>query len=239
MGTRIKIKYNFYNNSSERIIDPDTYGYLDVVYDVYSTVWKHIPDGRTCTFSVNCILNRGGEEMEINSDATVSMFDKHINAHEIKLYVYNIQIAYRHTITQFEDPSTPRQAHSFMGSKEVMFTSDAITSTREKDIKPKGKEEDTDGIDERITGGSTHLSDNELVGYVDSSNDVDWDGDDGDEVDKSDGSDQNEEDVEGYVDINAFRAALQNYLIEEGVDVIRLKNEKAKVTAICVASGCP
>ena len=42
-----------------------------------------------------------------------------------------------------------------------------------------------------------------------------------------------------FVDVKEFRAILRDYLIQENFDVIRIKNEKSRVTAICAANGCP
>lgn len=41
-----------------------------------------------------------------------------------------------------------------------------------------------------------------------------------------------------FVDVKAFREALQQFVVEGGFDIIRLKNEKSRVTAICAAKGC-
>ncbi|CAJ2659035.1 unnamed protein product [Trifolium pratense] len=41
-----------------------------------------------------------------------------------------------------------------------------------------------------------------------------------------------------FVDVNEFRTALRDLFIQEGFEIKRIKNEKARVTAICVADGC-
>ncbi|MED6115234.1 hypothetical protein PIB30_088433, partial [Stylosanthes scabra] len=40
-----------------------------------------------------------------------------------------------------------------------------------------------------------------------------------------------------FVDIKEFRSALTDYTIQENFDIIRVKNEKARVTAICASGG--
>ncbi|KAF7826730.1 putative transcription factor interactor and regulator CCHC(Zn) family [Senna tora] len=42
-----------------------------------------------------------------------------------------------------------------------------------------------------------------------------------------------------FVDVNEFRNVLRDYIIQENFDIIRIKNEKARVTAICASDSCP
>ncbi|RYR78062.1 hypothetical protein Ahy_A01g002815 [Arachis hypogaea] len=42
-----------------------------------------------------------------------------------------------------------------------------------------------------------------------------------------------------FVDVHEFRSVLRDYIIQENFDIIRVKNEKARVTAICASEGCP
>ncbi|WOL16958.1 hypothetical protein Cni_G25746 [Canna indica] len=41
-----------------------------------------------------------------------------------------------------------------------------------------------------------------------------------------------------FLDVNEFREALQDYTIQEGFEIQRIKNEKARVTARCAINGC-
>ncbi|KAJ1401847.1 Zinc finger, SWIM-type [Sesbania bispinosa] len=41
-----------------------------------------------------------------------------------------------------------------------------------------------------------------------------------------------------FVDVDEFRAALRDFVIQEGFEIERIKNEKARVTARCAADGC-
>jgi len=41
-----------------------------------------------------------------------------------------------------------------------------------------------------------------------------------------------------FSDVNEFRTALRDFVIQEGFEIKRIKNEKARVTAKCVADGC-
>ncbi|KAF7844335.1 uncharacterized protein G2W53_001240 [Senna tora] len=42
-----------------------------------------------------------------------------------------------------------------------------------------------------------------------------------------------------FVHVNEFRKVLRDYIIQENFDIIRIKNEKARVIAICASDGCP
>ncbi|XP_027166474.1 uncharacterized protein LOC113766485 [Coffea eugenioides] len=41
-----------------------------------------------------------------------------------------------------------------------------------------------------------------------------------------------------FTNVDSFRAALKDYVIQKGFSVVRLKNEKTRVTAICGIDGC-
>jgi hypothetical protein len=42
-----------------------------------------------------------------------------------------------------------------------------------------------------------------------------------------------------FVDVNEFRDVLRDYIIQENFDIMRIKNEKSRATAICASDGCP
>ncbi|RYR32058.1 hypothetical protein Ahy_B01g057051 isoform B [Arachis hypogaea] len=42
-----------------------------------------------------------------------------------------------------------------------------------------------------------------------------------------------------FVDVHEFRSVLRDYIIQENFDIIRMKNEKEMVTAICASKCCP
>ncbi|XP_071918934.1 uncharacterized protein [Coffea arabica] len=41
-----------------------------------------------------------------------------------------------------------------------------------------------------------------------------------------------------FINVDAFRAVLKDYVIQKGFPLLRLKNERSRVTAICNAEGC-
>ena len=41
-----------------------------------------------------------------------------------------------------------------------------------------------------------------------------------------------------FKDVYDFRATLRDYVIGEGVEIVRLKNEKSRVRAICADLSC-
>ncbi|XP_027152483.1 uncharacterized protein LOC113752574 [Coffea eugenioides] len=41
-----------------------------------------------------------------------------------------------------------------------------------------------------------------------------------------------------FTNVNAFRVALKDYIIQKGFPILRLKNKKSRVTAVCDVEGC-
>ncbi|KAJ4953956.1 hypothetical protein NE237_030788 [Protea cynaroides] len=61
--------------------------------------------------------------------------------------------------------------------------------------------------------------------------------DDGGEVERKEGWMLRKGNV--YRNIHLFRAALANYVVHQGIDIFKMKNERKRVTVICAAIGCP
>ncbi|KAJ4974525.1 hypothetical protein NE237_007699 [Protea cynaroides] len=71
MSTVVSIVYSFQDRKHQKYVDPDKYGYLDIVYDIYSSVLRHLPARRTVRFSVKFVLSENHEELQIASDDDV------------------------------------------------------------------------------------------------------------------------------------------------------------------------
>ncbi|KAJ4975628.1 hypothetical protein NE237_000734 [Protea cynaroides] len=95
MGDLISLIYVYGNYSEDKIVDPERYGYIDVVYDAYSMVLKDIPDGKTVNFSVKVFLPDGVKELVLGSDSDVlHMFHKYENEDQpIQCFVFGVEVS--------------------------------------------------------------------------------------------------------------------------------------------------
>ena len=41
-----------------------------------------------------------------------------------------------------------------------------------------------------------------------------------------------------FVNVDAFREALKDYVIQEGFEIVRIRNERSRITAMCADRGC-
>ncbi|KAJ4957817.1 hypothetical protein NE237_024928 [Protea cynaroides] len=76
MGDPISLIFVYGNYFKDKIVDPERYGYIDVVYDAYFMVLKDIPDGKTVNFSVKCFVFRVEVSKEFSIDYTVNGYHK-------------------------------------------------------------------------------------------------------------------------------------------------------------------
>ncbi|KAJ4951259.1 hypothetical protein NE237_028091 [Protea cynaroides] len=95
MGDPISLIYIYGNYSEHKIVDPERYGYIDVVYDAYSMVLKDIPDGKTVNFSVKVFLPDGVKELVLGSDSDVlHMFHEYENEDQpIQCFVFGVELS--------------------------------------------------------------------------------------------------------------------------------------------------
>ncbi|KAJ4957731.1 hypothetical protein NE237_024842 [Protea cynaroides] len=95
MADPISLIYIYGNYSEHKIVDPERYGYIDVVYDAYSMVLKDIPDGKTVNFSVKVFLPDGVKELVLGSDSDVlHMFHEYENEDQpIQCFVFGVEVS--------------------------------------------------------------------------------------------------------------------------------------------------
>ncbi|KAJ4978542.1 hypothetical protein NE237_009322 [Protea cynaroides] len=223
MGDPISLIYIYGNYSEDKIADPERYGDIDVVYDAYSMVLKDIPDGKTVNFSVKVFLPDGVKELVLGSDSDV-------------LHMF-------HDDDQFVDKQVGDET---VGDETVRKETLRDEVVRDEDI---GDEEmgDDDSVDYEWGKDSNEVGDDDSTN---SEKDLEIDEDTGGVVD-SDGklldckSDDSPDKIDYWVkrnidqtekgkmrvglifaDVHAFRTALKDYMIEEGIEILRAKNEK-------------
>ncbi|KAJ4977962.1 hypothetical protein NE237_008742 [Protea cynaroides] len=302
MSTATTITYALEDRKHQRHVDPDKFGYLDIIYDVYYSVLRHIPPGRTVKFSVKYIISEKNEEISIaNDDDVLKMFrihekrienvDKPIDllVHEVKVTVPNSMLYYINGYPSAvigRDESEGKEVDIFGNVEDVMaiqqvenlidLTEDVvdIEQVATGDTMVGNDSENYESFRDDSTDDSTdedyNVQANEVTGNSDSGNDGlgHEDEEDGDGILDSDGSegDSNGEfsdcHLENYYEVkeknyeidqmekielhvglcfntvDEFRLTLKECNIQEGTDILRVKNDRDRVIAVCASDGC-
>ncbi|KAJ4973755.1 hypothetical protein NE237_006929 [Protea cynaroides] len=94
MSVRVKVIYHYYDRSAEKWVDPDKYGYMDVVYDMYNSVLDHVEEGKNITFSVSCVPPEGKPDIPIKSDMdVVNMSASSLEEDFFRLIAFYVQVS--------------------------------------------------------------------------------------------------------------------------------------------------
>ncbi|KAJ4981859.1 hypothetical protein NE237_032696 [Protea cynaroides] len=92
-----KVVYHYENRSQPKVLDSDLYSYIDVIYDIYNSVLRHIPEEKSISFKVKCVMEDIDVEMEIDSDGKVQkMFQVNQQGSEFHLHVYDVNVFYEY-----------------------------------------------------------------------------------------------------------------------------------------------
>ncbi|KAJ4956020.1 hypothetical protein NE237_012803 [Protea cynaroides] len=93
MGDPISIIYHHGDHIEVKNVDPNKYGYLDIVHDAYCSVLIDIPSRKTAYFSVKASLPNG-VELSLKSDNDVmNMFIAYEEKSQpIQYYVFGVQV---------------------------------------------------------------------------------------------------------------------------------------------------
>ncbi|KAJ4958994.1 hypothetical protein NE237_026105 [Protea cynaroides] len=88
-----KVVYHYENRSQPKVLDSDLYSYIDVIYDIYNSVLRHIPEEKSISFKVKCVMEDIDVEMEIDSDGKMQkMFQVNQQGSEFHLHVYDVNV---------------------------------------------------------------------------------------------------------------------------------------------------
>ncbi|KAJ4956718.1 hypothetical protein NE237_013501 [Protea cynaroides] len=88
-----KVVYHFQDCAQPKVLDPNKYGFIDVVYDIYNSVLRHIPQQKSISFKVKCVMKEIDVEMEIEfDDQVLTMLAINYDGLDIHLYVYGVNI---------------------------------------------------------------------------------------------------------------------------------------------------
>ncbi|KAJ4959536.1 hypothetical protein NE237_026647 [Protea cynaroides] len=234
LGDPISIVYHYGEYTEIKNADPERYSYVDVIYDAYCGVLKDIPSGKTIKFSIKAVLPNGDESLIEEVKDIMRMFEKSTDACDpIHCYVFGLEVN--------EEVSNVYLVNTFEGSREVhnLSSSSEADSLDNDDVdwqQHGGGSDDqnhsesegcqSDGEDDEVSDGGQSggcMSGNErdndqaILKCVDSNKDID---------------DSNILKMEKgllFVDVNAYRKYLRDYVIQEGVQILYLKNEKSRV----------
>lgn len=219
-------------------VDPDRYSYLDLVDDISG-------------LAINNGLNNGGLSFAISFCHPTSKSTIHIktDSHVLEMFKLYNMCSCIHVYTTLLNHE---------GDEVVSQVPDIILSEFDDEWRVSGEPPQNES--DEILSGSSHIDEEKR------DNEINID-EHGDYEEKHDliASENSAEvkvsiypnrgikgkisahEFEGKVklevgllfgDVNEFRTALRDFVIQEGFEIKRIKNEKARVTARCAADGC-
>jgi hypothetical protein len=223
-----------------RNVDPDRYSYLDLIDDISRLL--DVPTGcnddRGLPFSISFCHPGSHIRIPINTDSHIlDMFKLNSNCIYIHLYVM---------LRNFNDNQVDRAEPEIVTSE----SDDEWQMTAEPQQNEGGETDSVSSyIDEEEMKNEN--SDDGLSDYEEKYDVIAYENSDEDKVPiyvdrgmkgklfdhESDGKVKLEQGLL-FGDVDEFRAALRDFVIQEGFEIKRIKNEKARVTAKCASDGC-
>ncbi|KAJ4958123.1 hypothetical protein NE237_025234 [Protea cynaroides] len=217
----MSITYHYGDYTEVKNADPECYNYVDVVYDAYCSVLKDIPNGRIIKFNVKATLPNGDESVLKEDKDVVRMFEKSADACDpIHCSVFGLEVNEEVSNVYWIDTFGEWQQHGGGSDNQNHSESEGFQSDGEEDEVSDG------GQSGGCMLGNEGDEDQLILKCVDSNKDID---------------DSNILKMEKgllFDDVNAYKKYLRDYAIQEGVQILYLKNEKSRVTVACCERGC-
>ncbi|KAL3527811.1 hypothetical protein ACH5RR_012467 [Cinchona calisaya] len=213
-------------------VDPNRYSYIELLNDVPENVLHEQPRNLNIVLNIRCGIPRSFATIDITNDEIVlQMFKVHENELIINLYVFHMN-----AIPPNDIPPNPNFGH----------------------------DEENLGIQNRPRNQEDRIDHNEMEDewFLSSSDDdEDYEENDEDEITVDSKSEKELDPLKAalrakmftynpkdeiefekgmlFPNVDAFRAALKDYVIQKGFPIQRLKNEKSRCIAKCGIEGCP
>ncbi|KAF8408354.1 hypothetical protein HHK36_007503 [Tetracentron sinense] len=217
-------------------VDPDRYCYMDMFTDVCEATLGNQPSTMGMVLTMHCAMLGFGDLMDVTStDDVLRMF-------ELYRRISNI--------------------HVFLGASEIDSGDVGDNVIFDKECDFSVDDERRVGSDNENTISACEMIASNLGGGRQENNDVLSDYQSNDDFDFISNSDSDDEcdDINRFMcgkqfevqegmkvslevgmlfgNVTEFREALRDYIIQEGFEIVRDKNEKARVTAHCSGEGC-
>ncbi|KAL0313385.1 UNVERIFIED_CONTAM: hypothetical protein Sradi_5737800 [Sesamum radiatum] len=217
-------------------IDPDKYSYIDFIADIREL--HRIID--ETIFRVTCSVDDSDMNMDISNDNDVlSMFGRNVNRVSFDVFI-ELANEERESGDENMEKSGDESGDESMeesgdesGNESMEEFGDKIRETNNQTGVVSGDEMSdykSDNHCESKNQSDSELEDNPLKGSLNR---------DACLLPSETGSKVKLEKRIIFVDINAFRKTLKEFVIQEGFKIMRMRNEKIRVTAHCSVKDCP
>ncbi|XP_027169607.1 uncharacterized protein LOC113769350 [Coffea eugenioides] len=243
-------------------VDPSGYSYINLLFDVTEKALSKISGNVNMIMQMRCEIPGKNCTMDVNDDYSVSeMFKIHQSKPVINLHVSDMEIIPVDEENNLVNPTTVNMQDTLVISKQNKKTvaidvdisddqygdSSSDSSWRHN---PCSDNEDELVLD-RVSNDDSEESDTNFSDFEDNEMEIvvpDSESEEGDnsrrQLIRSKMWIYNlKDDIEFekgqlFTNVDAFRAILKDYVIQKGFPLLRLKNERSRVTAICNAEGC-
>ncbi|KAJ4953655.1 hypothetical protein NE237_030487 [Protea cynaroides] len=123
MSVKMKALYHYYGRSTEKWVDLDKYGYMNVVYDMYNSILDYA-EGKNITFKVSRVPPEGKPNIAIKSDTdVVNMLASSPEEDFFRLIAFDVQVSQEYskdyTINRYPPSIASRDGKSGIQSSEV------------------------------------------------------------------------------------------------------------------------
>mgnify|MGYP004713505121 CR=1 FL=1 len=242
-------------------VDPNGYLYINLLYDVAEKALSEMPGNANMMIHMRHEIPGTCEMRDANDDnAVVEMFKMHQSGIVINLHVYDMEIIpskpdgplnhnnVQNTQENLGIEQTYERVVVDLGNSDDEFE-DSSSEESWKHVLDNDNEGDID--DDRVSVESSDLSDTNFSDFEENEDcEVVPDSESDQELDPMREVMRSKmwvynprEEIEFekgqlFTNVDSFRAALKDYVIQKGFPVVRLKNEKTRVTAICGIDGC-
>ncbi|XP_071939015.1 uncharacterized protein [Coffea arabica] len=237
-------------------IDPIGYCYLNLLFDVAEKVFGEVPGHLNKLIHMRCQIPKTDRMFDISDDDSVhEMFEMHKCGRMINVHVQDMDVIPSYKANQINENGHNTDLNLREKGKDKVCVvaiddsegeySDSSSDSSWLHSMDSDNEKD---LDVHSDSGESDMSfsdfddteEGALVPYSENEEETDpvqqalksklWTYNPKVEIEFKKG--------ELFTNVDAFRAALKDYVIQKGFPIVRLKNEKSRVTAVCGVEGC-
>ncbi|KAL3529886.1 hypothetical protein ACH5RR_009208 [Cinchona calisaya] len=221
-------------------MDPDRYSYIELLNDVAENVLHELPRNLNIVLNIRCGIPRSFATIDITNDETILQMFK-VHEKELIINLYDIHV---NAIPPNDIPPNPNFGHDEenLGIRNRPRNQEDRIYLNEMEDECFLSSSDDDSWMKVLNSDYYKENDEDEIA-VDSESEKELDPlkaalrvkmftcNPKDDIEFEKGM--------LFTNVDAFRAALKDFVIQKGFPIQRLKNEKSRCTAKCGVEGCP